>query len=130
MDGPFSVIAWIKDGAAGQAIISETGETDWLSLDPQAGCFMTELTEDGRSGGPLLSEAIITDGNWHRIGFVWDGSNRILYVDGVVVAQDTQNSLKSSGSGLYIGCGDPTQPSSFFSGMIDDVRIYNRVVRP
>lgn len=129
-DRPFSVLAWVKGGAAGQGIISEAGGLGWLSLDSQTGHLMTELTEDGRSGGPLLSETTITDGNWHRICFVWDGTNRTLYVDSVVVAQDTQNSLKSPGNGVYIGCGDPMQPSTFFSGMIDDVRIYNRVVRP
>jgi len=42
-----------------------------------------------------------------------------------------QDGLQSSGSGLYIGCGDPPMDlSTYFSGMIDDVRIYNRVVRP
>jgi hypothetical protein len=29
-----------------------------------------------------------------------------------------------------IGCGDPTLSETFFSGMIDDVRIYNRAVHP
>ncbi|UCE50422.1 MAG: LamG domain-containing protein [Phycisphaerales bacterium] len=91
---------------------------------------MTELTSAGRAGGPLLSQAVITDGNWHRIGLVWDGSHRTLYVDSVVVAEDTQDDLESPGSSLYIGCGDPIQPSTFWSGLIDDIRIYNRAVKP
>ena len=129
-DGPFSVIVWMKGGAPGQAILSEPRGPDWLSLDPQTGHLMTELTELGRTGGPLSSQAVIDDGNWHRTGLVWDGSNRILYVDQDVVAQDTQIGLQSPGNGLYIGCGDPTQSGTYFSGMIDDVRIYNRAVRP
>ena len=92
---------------------------------------MTELTVPGRSGGPLLSQTAITDGQWHRIGFVWDGLYRTLYADGVVVAQDTHEGLKSSFNDLYIGTGKNMQSGTFFSGLIDDVRIYDRaVVRP
>jgi hypothetical protein len=129
-DGPFSVFVWVKGGAAGQGIVSEPGGPHWLSLDLQTGQLMTELTESGRSGAPLLSQTVINDGSWHRIGLIWDGSHRTLCVDAVVAAQDTQNGLQSSGNSFYIGCGDPVQPSTFFSGLIDDVRIYNRVVRP
>ena len=73
----------------------------------------------------MLSQTNITDGNWHHIGLVWDGSKRILYVDDVAVAEDTQNDLESSDSGLYIGTGKGMEPGSFWSGLIDDVRIYD-----
>jgi hypothetical protein len=48
-------------------------------------------------------------------------------VDGVEVAKDTaaQNPLKSATGGLYIGAGKTLDATSFFSGLIDDVRIYN-----
>ena len=91
---------------------------------------MTELTNAGQSGAPLLSETTITDGEWHRIGFVWDGSNGTLYVDSIAVAQDTQDDLANSSNGLNIGCGKNVQPGTYFSGLIDDVRIYNRAVKP
>jgi hypothetical protein len=89
---------------------------------------MTSLRGFGRSGGPLLSQTVITDGNWHRIGFVWDGSNRILYAGDVEVAGDMQADLVGSEGGLYIGAGKNLEAGSFFSGLIDDVRIYNRAV--
>ena len=71
-----------------------------------------------------------TRGDWHRIGFVWDGSNRTLYVDSLAVAQDMQDSLEGSGGGLYIGTGKAMQPGTYFSGLIDDIRIYNRAINP
>jgi hypothetical protein len=128
--GPFSVLAWIKGGAPGQAVISQQGGANWLSTDPLDSFLMTELAGPGRSSGPLLSETTIIDGQWHRIGFVWDGSNRTLYVDSIAVAQDMQDSLTSSSNGLYIGTGKAMAPGTYFSGLIDDVRIYNRVVSP
>ena len=129
-DGPFSIFIWVCGGAPAKAIISETGGPDWLSLDLTAGHLMTELTTVGRYAAPLLSQTTIDDGNWHRIGLVWDGSHRTLYVDEVVVAEDAQNNLHSPGNGLYIGCGDPMQSGTFFCGLIDDIRVYNRAVNP
>jgi N-acetylneuraminic acid mutarotase len=128
-NGPFSVFAWINGGAPGQAVVSQQIAANWLALDSE-GNLMTELKCTGCSAGPLFSETVITDGQWHRIGLVWDGLHRTLYVDGVVVAEDTQNELMSSNNSLYIGCGSNSTAGTFFSGLIDDVRIYNRVVSP
>jgi len=126
----FSVFTWIKGGAPGQVIISQQDGVNWLLSDPTEGNLMTELKCQGRSGTPLVSNTVITDGYWHRIGLVWDGSNRKLYVDGVAVAEDTQPGLDGSQMGLYIGCDKGMEPGTFFSGLIDDVRIYNRAVNP
>jgi len=129
-DGVFSVFAWIKDGADGQVVLSQIGGANWLSADPSEGKLMTGLRPPaGRfAPPPLVSESVITDGIWHRIGFVWDGSNRILYVDDVEVAKDTQAGLASSQGGLHFGAGKGLEAGSFWSGLIDDVRIYNRAV--
>jgi len=128
-DGPFSILAWINGGAPGQVVVSQQSAANWLTLDAD-GNLMAELTGTNRSTGPLFSETVITDGQWHRIGFVWDGSKRMLYADGVVVAEDTQPGLDSSQMGLYIGTGKDARTGTCFSGLIDDVRIYNRVISP
>ena len=129
-DGPFSVFAWIKGGAPGQAVIAQKAGVNWLCTDSLGGNLMTELKGTSRGAAILLSQAVITDGNWHRIGLVWDGSKRKLYVDNVVVAEDTQGNMGGSDNGLYIGTGKAMEPGSFWSGLIDDVHIYNRAVKP
>ena len=126
----FSVYAWVKGGAAGQVILSQMGGANWLGTDPSDGSLITELKGSGRTASPLTSQTIITDDTWHRIGLVRDDLHRILYVDGIAVAQDTQDSLEGSDSGLYIGAGKALKSGTYFSGLIDDVRIYNRVVTP
>ncbi len=128
--GRFSVFVWVKGGAPGQAVLSQMGGARWLCADPSDGNLMTELKGAGRDTNELLSQTIITDSDWHRIGLVWDGLYRTLYVDDVAVAEDTQTNLEGSENGLYIGTGTAMEPGSFWSGLIDDVRIYNRVVRP
>jgi len=140
-DGPFSTFAWIKGDAPGQVIIAQTdgigtGET-WLGIAASDGSLMTGLMpyQVGRTViFPLESQSLITDGLWHHVGFVWDGSYRSLYVDGTEVAKDTNPinlaPLIFANGGLYIGAGKTLEADTFFSGLIDDVRIYNRAVIP
>jgi len=124
--GAFSVFAWIQGGAPGQVVISQQSMANWLAMDAD-GNLMTDLKCTGRSAGPLYSETVITDGQWHRIGLIWDGSYRHLYVDGIEVATDYArlSSLVSFDSGLYLGTGSSRDPQTYFSGLIDDVRIYD-----
>ncbi len=136
-EGPFSVIVWVKGGAPGQTILSQQRGVNWLMADVVDGVLRTDLKNPagtGRGtlpeGPPLICSTVVTDGDWHRVGFVRDGSNRILYVDGVEVARDTAENLESANGGLYIGAGSALEPGTFWSGLIDDVRIYNRAVKP
>ena len=129
-DGPFSVFAWIQGGAPGQVVMSQMNTANWLCTDSLEGNLMTELQAAGRSGSPMISQTNITDGKWHRVGFVWDGLYRTLYVDDILVAEDTQKGLESSFGGLNIGCGSNSAAGTYWSGLIDDVRIYNRAVKP
>jgi subtilisin family serine protease len=128
--GAFSVFAWVKGGAPGQVIVSQTGGANWLVAGTSQGKLMTELKAAGRFGTPLFSEAVIIDGDWHRVGLTWDGTNRTLFVDNVEVAKGTEGTLAGSTGGLYIGAGKSLEAGSFWSGLIDDVRIHDRAVSP
>jgi len=128
--GPFSVFAWVKGSSPGQVILSQTGGVNWLMAGAGTGALTTEIKQAGTGGKALVSSGVITDGNWHRVGLVWDGSNRMLYVDDTEVARDTQPNLPSSTGNLSIGAGSTMMPTSFWKGLIDDVRVYNRVVKP
>jgi len=137
-DGPYSVFAWIKGGAPGQVIISQsdgigTGAT-WLGMDALGGNLMTGLRPPGTRSPtpPMVSDFVITDGQWHHVGIVVTSHGvRNLYADGMRVAADTQGvNLPSSNGGLYFGTSKTLDADTFFSGLIDDVRIYNKALSP
>jgi hypothetical protein len=130
--GAFSVFVWTKGGAAGQVIISQTNGAIWLGADSSYGKLLTRLKDATPWIPALVSDFVITDGDWHQVGFVWDGARRHLYADGEEVAADSSNlgKLVSYNSGLYIGAGPSLSATSFWSGLIDDVRIYDREVKP
>jgi len=128
--GPLSVFAWVMGGGPGQVILSQTGGANWLMARSPDGVLMTDLKPTGRLAKGLASATIITDGSWHRVGLSWDGSSRVLYVDDIEVAKDTQANLPSLAGGLYIGAGATLAASTFWSGLIDDIRVYDRAVKP
>ena len=78
-----------------------------------------------------MSEAIITDGQWHHVGLVFDIDKlyRYLYVDGAKVAEDIDVAGGVSlDGGLFIGVGEGLNLATCWSGLIDDVRIYDNAL--
>ncbi len=134
--GPFTVFIWVKGGRPGQTILSQSNKTGtgevWLGTDAATGALMTRLTDGSRITQPLASNAVITDGLWHSLRLAWDGSSRRLYVDGKEVAADKRrlNALRSSDADFYFGAGKDLEPSAFWSGLLDDLRVYGRAVMP
>jgi len=131
----FSVFAWVKGGEPGQVIISQmnyiVGRTaqvgsTWLGTDSSDGRLITKFLDP--LFPPLESNSVITDGQWHKVGVVYDfdGFSRRLYVDGAEVARDETvvAGLLSAGS-LRFGADKDLSAGSFFSGLIDDIQIYN-----
>ena len=62
---------------------------------------------------------------WHHIVGTYDGSNRRLYVDGVLRLTIAQSTTMNNSGNLYIGAYGSYQP---FQGMIDEAGVWNRVL--
>jgi hypothetical protein len=110
-------------------IVSQSSGADWLYLNLY-GMLTTDVKADGRDGNTLTSDAHVLDDQWHRVVMTWDGTYRTLQMDGAEVARDAQTNLKASSGYLLLGVGKTMTPASFWSGLIDEVRIYNRAVQP
>lgn len=65
----------------------------------------------------------LTDGNWHHVAATFNGTTRSIYVDGTLVGSDTPGSDHSA-TAVDFRIGYSKGPG-FFSGLIDDVRVYN-----
>ena len=77
-----------------------------------------------------------TYGSWHHVAFTYDSSNTgnvpIFYIDGVAQTLTTKTSpagaqTDNAGTG-YIG--NRGTVDRYLNGLIDDVRIYNRILTP
>ncbi len=66
---------------------------------------------------------------WYHIALTWDGTNCVVYVDGVEKATDSYTGLSALGDVADIGNnGNPAYRDESFVGIIDEVRIYNRAL--
>jgi len=69
----------------------------------------------------------IQDGEWHYFTGTWDGKNILLYIDGELEKSGgCDGELKSSNRSMYIGSRNGGE--RFLSGIVDEVRIYNRAL--
>ncbi len=123
----FTLSAWIKPtGLSGlQTII---GQQRSSSIYFQLNSNRLRL---GLDDAPTLSTATLSPGVWHHVAATYDGStkNVILYIDGSADGPPVYT---------YDGSGSPAQANWYigyesrygdqFIGLIDDARIYNRVL--
>ncbi|MFI5617836.1 LamG-like jellyroll fold domain-containing protein [Streptomyces sp. NPDC051567] len=118
----YAVEAWVKPRAAGGPVLAR-----WSGTASQGG-FQLRVTSAGQvaldhSGGTLTSLQNIPADTWAHIAASFDGTTATLYVNG---AFSGDKALPSSGDGtalLYIGA---KADGPFYSGVIDEVRIWNR----
>lgn len=137
LPGPFTVAAWVNVASLPR---SEWGMYLFSDYDADGGrstfalrvmgtgavqfLWQTENTEPpaAASSGRLLP------GTWAHVAGVWDGTARMLYVNGVLDGTakgpqprpDIGGNLAIGRPGAYNGL--------YFSGRIDDVRIYSRAL--
>ncbi len=86
------------------------------------------------SGGP-----VINDGQWHHVAAVYDGTDKVLYVDGIEVAR-AENAHNGAGlvGGLtrygYIAEGSESDSyngarnSRYYDGQLDEIKLYEGVL--
>ena len=124
--------AWVRPTALGsvRSILSKdnTGGFSYQLLAnnaanvPSANVFTTSPLS---AAGP----AALALGQWTHVAETWDGTAVKLYIDGAEVAtQPTTGSLVVNTGTLKIG--GATTAGQFFNGLVDEVRLYNRVRTP
>jgi parallel beta-helix repeat protein len=121
---------WIKvvEFDRGWNTVLSKGDDSWRSSRAAMNNFM-EAAVSGTAGDFTYGVTPVNDGQWHHVGFVYDGKSNYLYVDGEVDATErSTGQINVSSYPLWIG--DNSQaPGMFWNGLIDDVMIFNRALR-
>ena len=82
---------------------------------------------NGSASRTLTSTTAATTGVFYHLACVWSGSSFQLYINGVLNASTTQ-SLAASGNNAPLYIGQFGGSVDQMSGVIDEVRIYNRAL--
>ena len=119
-----SIAAWYKT--------TSTAASNWLSWGVAATNQCCQIgTYNGGIGylgyGNDLTTPISTycDGNWHHLAVTFDGNTMYLYLDGV--QKNTTSTTLNTGTGA-LNIGRSVSAGYYFSGTLDDIRVYNRAL--
>jgi predicted outer membrane repeat protein len=128
--------AWIKPAAS-------TGTRSVISWGNQEtaqkwvfGFYYTEFGVLVQGGNVFCDAGDIFDGQWHHIAvtfgdyFFTDISDAYLYIDGIRQEVGRTNSCAVETGLVYDVMIGQYDNGSYFQGLIDDVRIYNRALSP
>ncbi len=75
----------------------------------------------------VTSTSALAVNTWTHVALTYNGSQLILYVNGVQVASKNRTgAVQASSNPLWIGGNSPY--GEYFSGRIDDARVYNRAL--
>jgi len=131
-----TVSAWINAERINerQVIAAKTALADntWLveinPLDFSDGKLNFFLNTDGRETNSG-SESAIDVGTWYHVAFVYNGMEKMIYIDGKFDASEAHSgNIATNDQPVRIaswgGLSDSSQ-TRHFTGKIDDVRIYN-----
>lgn len=128
----FTVSAWAKtsvgyvsQGSSVNAIIGR----GFTTTNGSYGLFINNANKPtfNIEGNSVVGNMTIHDGQWHHLVGVRTGSVSQLWVDGVLAGTGAATNLTSSTANLGIGADD-SGGIRFFTGTIDEVRIYNRAL--
>jgi len=136
--GNFAVTAWFKSNtsAPAQYIYNDYGSNvqNLISVAISGDNALLAYFRD--VNGNILSVDLsnsVTDNNWHHVAWIKDGATAYLYLDGVLVGNNTNTAIGninvSDGTCPSIG-GYSCSSSYAFNGKIDETRIYNRALSP
>jgi autotransporter-associated beta strand protein len=127
-NAPYSLACWVKPdtgcpldaGIVGWGV-NTTGKGNFLRLDNNLNdvdnyWYNYDLV-GAMSGGNFF------DGNFHLVVATWDGLNRAIYIDGLVVATGTATGLDAQPTGFEVG---DCIAASRFKGWMDNLMIANR----
>ena len=132
----FTLEAWIKTSStAGQAIFTAHNTSTGtygnveLSVTGGTGNGLLDMNINGGQGAPAVNTLghKINDGKWHHVAGVRAGAAITLYVDGrfdyikLVLQEPRISTIYRVGQ---------SYPGSFFSGVIDEIRISTGVRQP
>lgn len=143
-----TVEAWVNTTVSGAGTndnwaIVDFDRSEYFNLFVRGDNGEVGFSTTATSGGihDFYSGVPVNDGLWHHIAAVYDGVDKIIYVDGTEVARSNN---PHSGVGLGTGLsrfgilGDGSESGSFnagrnnfyYNGRIDEVRLWNDVRTP
>jgi hypothetical protein len=125
----FSVTLWMRSSNPPNAWAQLIGKGDsaW-GIERQQSTNRVSFTTFAPSPHNMVGATNVFDGQWHHIAAVYNGAQKILYVDGQVNAQAPYTATVSRNN-VNVRLGYNSEyPAGQYDGRLDDVRIFSRAL--
>lgn len=127
---PFTFTAWVKTTSTSAGVVFGQfahSPAEWYGDYLYVGADGTVSAGSANNNvfvGP--GSGTVNDGNWHLLAGVWTSSTlRSVYVDGVFLTSDPTALTPTLIDSLCLGASFRSSVDNFFTGTVDDVRIYS-----
>ena len=121
----YSITTWIKPSSLGDKVI-----VSWGNYSNTNEANILKLTSSGIvnswQGNDLVATVAVSTGTWHNIVATFDGTDRKIYLDGILVGSDQPGSSHNVTTivNLTVGVGNISS-AEYFDGLISNVYIYD-----
>ncbi len=132
----YTAMAWVKwDGSSGNVDHMIFGQEDGPG---NAAMLHHGIRDDSESnahyggwGNDIGDAGVVPVGEWTHLAFQYDGTDKVVYLNGVESARDAGSTMSGHAMDVIIGghgrdAADPAGQS--FNGAIDEVKIYDEVL--
>ena len=141
--GGMSASFWVKPDSNTTARIMMKGpdsnNSGFWSITKTSTTYPARITFSKEGGTDAIAtyNSVLVSKEWQHIVFTWNGSMTfstgvLAYKNGVLLTQNsaTDGASGNSDSSNNLVLGSVNGTSQFFDGALDDVRVYNRILRP
>lgn len=128
--GDLTLSAWIKISSMTnqyQSVIVKGLGNRAYSLAINSGAANIVFTQGFSAATMLLTQNLVTN-TWYHLAITRDATTSVLYLNGVQQSTTAVVSRPDTSETLEIGTGGAG--FGYFSGNIDDARVYNRALQP
>lgn len=125
---PLTVELWVRPEKPGGTLWGDVGVAMYLSLTPEGNPLVSRRQISDEKRMVAKGEEPLETGKWSHLAGVFDGQSLKLYVNGTLAAQ-TPCRGPSGSSRMAVG-RNPYDMTSIFTGLVDDVRVTARALKP
>lgn len=124
----FTVSAWVlrEAGSENKSILSKRDVAYTQGYDFKiTSTGNVEMSWKNGSTQTIVSDVVIPIGEWHQVAVIYSGGIATMYIDGVEDKSETLSAPTATNESFYIGAAGKNAPTAFFTGNIDEVRVWD-----
>ena len=136
--GSFTISTWMKSTQSGFGVIvddrrNNDGVYAGYSIEDNSGTLTARIRDNSAHDVAVVATKNVNDGIFHHIVFVIDRSTQTekIYLDNTLQATASISNVGDTNTLYFLTFGGDTSPNTlvnFFSGTIDQIRIYSKAL--